>query len=258
MALAVALNADVGESFGAWRMGNDEALLPLIDSANIACGFHGGDPLILRKTLRLAKAAGIGVGAHPSFPDLAGFGRRFMALSGEELEACIAYQLAAFSGMARQEGLAMDHVKPHGALNNAAAADRALADVVVRAIKAFDPGTVLLAPALSHLAAAGRAAGLAVVDEIFADRTYMDDAQLTPRSRPDAMVHDASHACAHVLGMLKAGAIVTLSGKHLPTPIGSVCVHGDGPEAVATARVLRGALAANGVTLAPLRRQEAR
>jgi 5-oxoprolinase (ATP-hydrolysing) subunit A len=252
MTLRIALNADVGESYGAWRMGNDEALFPLIDSANIACGFHGGDPLTLRNTLRLAKAAGISVGAHPSFPDLVGFGRRYMAMSKDELSACIAYQLAAFAGMARQEGLAMGHVKPHGALNNAACADRVLADTVAGAIKAFDSTTTLLAPALSHLYAAGEAAGLKVVAEIFADRTYGDDGQLTPRSHPHAMVHEAAAASAHVLGMIRAGGLKTLSGKTLPTPIGSVCVHGDGPDAVETARIIRNDLKAQGVTLAPL------
>ena len=252
MTRTIALNADVGESYGAWRMGHDEALIPLIDSANIACGFHGGDPLTLRNTLRLAKTAGISVGAHPSFPDLVGFGRRYMAMSSVELSACIAYQLAAFSGMAAQEGLKMGHVKPHGALNNAACADRALADTVAGAIKAFDPETILLAPALSHLYAAGEASGLKVVAEIFADRTYGDDGQLTPRSHPDAMVHDAAAASAHVLGMLRAGGLKTLSGKTLPAPIGSVCVHGDGPEAVATACQIRGNLKAQGVILAPL------
>lgn len=248
----LSLNADLGESFGAWRMGNDAALMPLIDSANIACGFHGGDPLVLRNTLALAKGAGVGVGAHPSFPDLVGFGRRFMAMSGEELSACIAYQLAAFSGMARQAGLPMGHVKPHGALNNAACADRALADVVATTIADFDPHAVLLAPALSPLYAAGEAAGLKVAAEIFADRTYQDDGQLTPRSHPDAMVHGGEASARHVLAMLAAGGIISRSGKVLPAPITSVCIHGDGPEAVAAAATLRSALKDRGLTLAPL------
>lgn len=249
---SVAINADLGESFGAWSMGNDAGLMPHIDVANIACGFHGGDPLVLRNTLRLAKSAGVAVGAHPSFPDLVGFGRRFMAMSKDELSACIAYQLAAFSGMARQEGLAMAHVKPHGALNNAACADRALADVVAGAIAAFDPATILLAPALSQLYAAGKAAGLKVAAEIFADRTYQDDGQLTPRSHPDAMVHGAEASSRHVAAMLKAGGIVTRSGKVLSAPITSICIHGDGPHAEAAARDLRETLAAEGIGFAPL------
>lgn len=245
----VAINADLGESFGSWHMGNDEALMPLIDTANVACGFHAGDPLILRNTLRLARAAGVEVGAHPSFPDLVGFGRRYMAMSKDELSACITYQLAAFSGMARQEGLRMAHVKPHGALNNAACADRALADVVAGAIAAFDRETILLAPALSHLYEAGRAAGLKVAAEIFADRTYQDDGQLTPRSQPHAMVHGAQAASAHVLAMLRAGGIMAYSGKILAAPVTSICVHGDGKEAVAFAALLRNNLKAEGYEL---------
>lgn len=252
MAPTIALNADCGESYGAYVMGNDAALMQHLDVANIACGFHGGDPLVIRTALRQAKAAGVRVGAHPSYPDLAGFGRRFMALTAEELCACIAYQLAAFSGMARQEGLEMSHVKPHGALNNAACADRKLADVVVAAIQAFDPATILLAPALSQLHAAGEAAGLRVASEIFADRTYQDDGQLTPRAQPHAMVHGVDAATDHVLAMLRAGGLVARSGKVLSAPIHSVCVHGDGPEAVAFAASLRVALQAEGVTLGPL------
>lgn len=246
---AISMNADLGESFGAWQMGNDEALMPLIDTANVACGFHAGDPLILRNTLRLARKNGIEVGAHPSFPDLVGFGRRYMAMPKDELSACIAYQLAAFSGMARQEGLRMAHVKPHGALNNAACADRALADVVAGAVAAFDPSTILLAPALSQLYEAGLAAGLKVAAEIFADRTYQDDGQLTPRAQPHAMVHGAEAASAHVLAMLRSGGIVARSGKVLPAPITSICVHGDGKEAVEFAAMLRASLQAEGHTL---------
>lgn len=250
--MKIALNADCGESYGAFVMGDDAALMPHLDCANIACGFHGGDPLAILVALRRAKAAGVQVGAHPSYPDLAGFGRRFMAMPADELAAAIAYQLAAFSGLARQEGFAMVHVKPHGALNNAACADRKLADVVVAAMRAFDADAILLAPALSQLYEAGKAAGLKVASEIFADRTYQDDGQLTPRSQPDAMVHGVEAATAHVLGMLRAGGIVARSGKVLPAPIHSVCVHGDGPEAVAFAASLREALLAEGVTLGPL------
>jgi UPF0271 protein len=245
-AMRINLNADLGESFGAWRMGADEAMLSIVDSANVACCFHAGDPLVLRKTLRAAKAAGVGVGAHPSFPDLQGFGRRYMAMAADELEAMIQFQLAAFAGMARMEGLDMVHVKPHGALNNAACDDIKLARVVAGAIKAFDPQSILLAPALSQLAAAGEEAGLKVINEIFADRAYMDNGALAPRSRPDAMIHGASASLAHVRAMLAEGALISLSGKRLPTKIGSICVHGDGPEAVATARALREGLKAEG------------
>jgi len=246
------LNADLGESFGAWEMGRDAELLASIDSANIACGFHAGDPLVMRRTLQRAKAAGVGVGAHVSFPDLQGFGRRPMTIPPAELEAIVLYQLAALDGMARTEGLAMGHVKPHGALSNMACTDAALARTVAGAIKAFDPALILLAPALSELARAGCAAGLPVVEEIFADRAYLDDGSLAPRSRPDAMIHGAEASLAHVVAMLDEQALISVSGARLPTAIGSICVHGDGPDAVRTARFLRAELLARGARLAPL------
>lgn len=246
------LNADLGESYGAWVMGNDAEMLRVVGSANLACGFHGGDPLVMRQTLQLAKQFGVSVGAHPSYPDLQGFGRRRMAMAPDELEAAILYQIAALDGMARAEGLRVSHVKPHGALNNAACADRSLADTVVRAIRAYDPALILLAPALSELCAAGHAAGLAVVEEVFADRAYLDDGQLVPRSRADAMIHGAEASYTHVRRMLDEGAIVSVNGKRLPCRIGSVCVHGDGAEAVATARYLRQHLEADGRSLVAL------
>ncbi len=246
------LNADLGESFGAWQMGSDAELLAIIDSANVACGFHAGDPLVMRRTLQLAKAAGVGVGAHVSFPDLQGFGRRAMTIPAPELEAIVLYQLAALDGMARTEGLAMRHVKPHGALSNMACADAALARTVVAAMKAYDPALILLAPALSELCRAGHAAGVPVVEEIFADRAYLDDGTLVPRSRPDALIHGADAALAHVCAMLDGQALVTVGGRRLPTAIGSICVHGDSPDAVRTARFLRDELTRRGYRPAPL------
>ena len=246
------LNADLGESFGAWQMGQDTELLGSLDSASIACGFHAGDPLVMRDTLRRARAAGVGVGAHPAYPDLQGFGRRPMTLPAAELEAILIYQMAALAGMARAEGLAMVHVKPHGALSNMACVDTTLAGTVVTAIRAFDASLILLAPACSALADAGRRAGLRVVEEIFADRAYQDDGSLVPRSRPDALIHGAAASLAHVLAMLEAGALISLNGTHRPTPIGSSCVHGDSPGAVATARVLRAGLLERGYRLAGL------
>ncbi len=249
---SINLNADLGESFGAWTMGSDAQLMQSIDSANIACGFHAGDPLVMRNTLRLAKAAGVGVGAHPSFPDLQGFGRRPMQMKADELEAALIYQIAALDGMARSEGMTVGHVKIHGALSNMACADAALARTVVGAIATFNDRLILLAPALSELAVAGRAAGLPVVDEIFADRAYLDDGQLVPRSRPDAMVHGAQASFAHVSAMLREQALISVTNKRLPTSIGSICVHGDGPEAVATAAYLREELTRNDWRLLPL------
>lgn len=250
--MKINLNADLGESFGAWTMGEDAALLGVVNSANIACGFHAGDPLVMRNTVRTALAAGVGLGAHPAYPDLQGFGRRPMTLAPAELEAVILYQIGALAGMAASEGGRLSHVKPHGALNNQACEDAALADVVARAVRAFDRDLILLAPALSELQSAGQRAGLAVAAEIFADRAYTDAATLVPRSRPGAVIHDADAVVAHVLRMLQAGGIVAASGKLLPTAMHSICVHGDTPGAVDNARRLRAALQAEGWQMAGL------
>jgi len=252
MGKKVNLNADLGESFGAWSMGADEQILPLIGSANLACGFHAGDPLVMRTTLRLAEQNGVTIGAHPAYPDLQGFGRRRMTIAADELEAIILYQIGALSGLARAEGTTVTHVKPHGALSNMACESEKIAETVARAIKAHDSDLILLAPALSPLADAGNAAGLKVVQEIFADRAYLDDGQLVPRSRPDAMIHGAEAALAHVEAMLTEGALVCASGKRLPTKIGSICVHGDGPDAVEIARHLNKALRDKGYDLVGL------
>jgi UPF0271 protein len=246
------LNADLGESFGAWVMGNDAELLGIVNSANVACGFHAGDPLVMRRTLALARQHGVSVGAHPSYPDLQGFGRRRMAMSAPELQAAIQYQIGALDGIARVEGCKLSHVKPHGALSNAACEDRTLADVVAQAIRDYDRELILLAPALSQLYFAGEAAGLPMVEEVFADRAYRDDGQLVARNQPGAMIHGADASWAHVERMLAEGALVSQTGKRLRCRIGSICVHGDGAEAVQTARALRERLAAAGYALVTL------
>lgn len=246
------LNADLGESFGAWSMGSDSALLDVVGSANIACGFHGGDPLVMRQTVRAARERGVSIGAHPSFPDLQGFGRRRMDIPTDELAAMLIYQIGALQAMAAVEGHAVSHVKPHGALNNMACADARLADVVAGAVAAVSRDLILLAPAHSQLAQAGARAGLPVALEVFADRAYLDDGQLVPRSQPGAMIHGAQASLDHVLRMLDAGGLVTLSGKVLPTKIHSICVHGDGPDAVASARCIAAGLEQAGHITAPL------
>lgn len=246
------LNADLGESFGAWRMGDDAELLQIIGSANIACGFHAGDPVVMRETVRLAVAKGVSLGAHPAFQDLQGFGRRVMQLSPKELEATILYQVGALQAMAAAEGGRVSHVKPHGALNNMACADEAMATTVARAVKALDRELILLAPAHSALERAGEAAGLRVAREVFADRSYQADGQLTPRSQPGAVLHGAQDCVQHVLRMLEAGGLVTTDGQRLPTRIDSICVHGDGPGAVEAARAIRAALEAAGHRLVTL------
>jgi len=245
------LNADLGESFGAWRMGDDDGLFRVVQSASIACGFHAGDPVIMRKTVAAALAAGVSIGAHPSYPDLQGFGRRSLKCSAEEVEALVIYQIGALDGFARAQGTRVSHVKPHGALSNDACRDRALADAIARAIRAYGRELILLAPALSLLAQAGRIAGLKVALEIFADRAYENDATLSPRQREGAVLHETATCLDHVAAMLKSGGVVTRDGKILPTPIHSICVHGDSPGAVATATALKNELATQ-FTLCPL------
>lgn len=252
MTMEINLNADLGESFGAWKMGDDTAMLAIVGSASIACGFHAGDPLVMRRTLHAARKAGCSIGAHPSFPDLQGFGRRPMQMAADELQAMILYQLAALAGMARVEGMAMTHVKPHGALNNMAAEDDALATRVARAVRSFDTGLILLAPAGSKLAEAGAREGLAVAGEIFADRAYTEDGHLVPRSQPGAVLTDTRECVRHVLRMLDAGGIVSLSGRRLAVPFHSICVHGDNTHAVEVARAVRKALEDSGCALKPL------
>lgn len=245
----VNLNADLGESFGAWRMGDDAAMLALVNSASVACGFHAGDPLVMRHTVRNAQAQGVSIGAHPGFPDLQGFGRRRMQLSAPELEAMLIYQIAALQGVARSEGASVTHLKPHGALNNMACVDRELAETVVRAMRSLDRELVLLAPARSELVTAGRSAGVRVVEEVFADRAYMDDGSLVPRSHPQAMVHGADACLAHVRRILDEGRITSINGKRLRVAARSICVHGDGPDALGAARAIRDGLTAAGYEL---------
>ena len=246
MTKTINLNADLGESFGAWKMGEDEALLQVVRSANIACGFHAGDPLVMRHTVRTALAAGVSLGAHPAYPDLQGFGRRPMKMAPAELEAMVIYQVGALAGMAAAEGGRVTHVKPHGALNNQACEDAALADAVARAVKAIDSGLILLAPVLSELYFAGERIGLKVAGEVFADRAYTDAGTLVPRGRPGAVIHDHDKLVGHVLRMLDAGGVVSQSGKVLPGAMDSICVHGDTLGAVESARQLRVALEVRG------------
>lgn len=245
------LNADMGEGFGPWPMGDDAGLLGVIGAANIACGFHAGDPVVMRRTVRAAKAAGVEIGAHPGFPDLEGFGRREMRLSADEVAALVVYQIGAMLGVAAAEGARVTHVKPHGALNNMACREEPLAAAVAGAIAAVDRGLILLAPATSALWRAGLAAGLPTAAEIFADRTYQPDGQLTPRSRPDALIHDPAESVAQIARFLRAGGIVA-GGATLATPLHSVCVHGDGPQAARIAAAVRDGLAAEGVALVGL------
>ena len=252
MAMLLNLNSDLGESFGAWEMAGDEPMLGIVNSANVACGYDAGDPLVMMRTLALAGKNGVSVGAHPGFPDLQGFGRRRMDIPAAELEAMLIYQIGALDACARAQGLRVTHVKPHGALSNIACADRKVADVVARAVHRLDPTLILLAPAASQMVLAGREQGLPVIEEIFADRAYLDDGNLVPRSQPGAMIHGAEASLAHVMRMVAEQALVSINGKRIPVEPQSICVHGDNAEAVATAQALREGLTRAGYRLATL------
>lgn len=252
--MRINVNADLGESYGSFVMGNDAALLGIVGTANVACGMHGGDPLVMRDTILRARDAKVSIGAHPGYADLHGFGRHAMHLSDAELDALLIYQIGAIAAMGRVLGWPITHVKPHGALNNQACADKRMADVIARTIASCDASLILLAPVLSELAAAGADAGLRVALEVFADRTYEPDGQLTPRSIGGSVLHDPAQARDHVLRMVEAGGIVTRQGKVIPTAFHSVCVHGDGNAALETARAVTDALLAGGHQVEPLDR----
>ena len=249
MSIKINLNADLGESFGPWKMGGDDAMLKIVTSANVACGFHASDPLVMVTTAKRAKENGVSLGAHPGFPDLQGFGRRRMDIPANELEAMMIYQIGALQACASVEGVAVTHVKPHGALHNIACDDRKVADVLARAIYRVNPKLILLAPSASQLLEAGRAIGLRLVEEIYADRGYTDAGSLVPRSQPGAMIHGAEASLAHVMQMLKEKALISVNGKRIPANPQSICVHGDGADAVATAQALKDGLTAAGMTL---------
>jgi UPF0271 protein len=244
------LNADLGESFGAWSMGSDDAMLRIVNSANVACGFHAGDPLVMLNTAVLAKSNGVSIGAHPGYPDLQGFGRRRMDIPLPELEAMLTYQIGALEACARVQGSKVTHVKPHGALSNIACADRKVADAIARAVQRLDQALILLAPAASQLIAAGREKGLPVVEEVFADRAYLDDGNLVPRSQPGAMIHGAEASLQHVMRMVEESALISINGKRIPVNPQSICVHGDNVDAVATAQAIRDGLIQAGFRLA--------
>jgi 5-oxoprolinase (ATP-hydrolysing) subunit A len=247
----VDLNADVGESFGAWRLGDDEAMLALVTSANMACGFHAGDPLTLRRACAHAVARGVRIGAQVSYRDLAGFGRREMTVPPDELEAEILYQIAALDGIARAEGGRVSYVKPHGALYNRAARDREQAAAIAAAVVSYDPGLPLLTLPGSATEAAAAEVRLRTVIEAFADRGYADDGSLVPRGQPGALVTSPGAVAERAVAMVTRGVVDTVEGHRLELNPRSVCVHGDTQGAVALATAVRGALERAGVTLAP-------
>jgi UPF0271 protein len=250
--MKIDLNADVGESFGAYTIGADAELIPTITSANVACGFHGGDPAVMRRTVRMARDAGVAVGAHPGFQDLAGFGRRDMRVTPQEAEDIVLYQIAALAGIARSEGVPLRHVKPHGALYNMAVRDGALAAAIARAVRAFDPTLVLFALPESELTRAGEACGLAVAAEGFADRSYEPDGSLTPRSHKGAVMHETAAVVARAVRMVTEGKVTAVDGSEIGVRVQTICTHGDTPGAQELTRAIRAGLERAGVTIAPV------
>lgn len=248
------LNADVGESFGPWPMGDDAQLIPLVSSVNVACGFHAGDPMTIERTVRLAVAAGAAVGAHPGYPDLAGFGRRELAMPAAELEAAILYQVAAVAAFARDAGVELHHVKSHGALYNLAARDEGVAETVARAIRRFSRDVVLVGLAGSRLLDAGRAAGLAVAAEAFPDRAYEPDGSLRSRSLPDAVLTDSDAIASRAVSMARDRRVVAAGGSTVEVDVQTLCLHGDTPGAAAHAAAVRAALEAAGIGVRPVAR----
>jgi UPF0271 protein len=233
------LNSDLGESYGAFQIGADQQLFPLISSANVACGFHGGDPRTIDRTVNTASAQGVRIGAHPSYPDLVGFGRRVIAATPDEIYADLLYQLGALDAFCRANGVAMQHVKAHGALNNVAARDEGVAGAIAAAVKAFDPSLLIYAMPQSAMMAAAEQVGLPIVREAFADRAYNPDATLVARSKPGAMVTDPAEASERMSRLITQGRIRTIDGDDLLLEADSICVHSDTPTAVAIATALR-------------------
>ncbi|SEM62136.1 UPF0271 protein [Roseovarius tolerans] len=250
MQASVDLNADMSESFGPWTMGDDAALLEVVSSANIACGFHAGDPDVMARSMAGAVARDVGIGAHPGFADLQGFGRRRIDLGHETLGNLVRYQLGAAQAMARAAGGKVRHLKLHGALANMASEDAELARAAYTAALSVDPEIIVMVLAGTAQEVAARDLGARMACEIFADRAYNDDCTLVDRRKPDAVIHDAALASARILEMIRAGAIIAESGKHIATRIDTICLHGDTPEAVEIARGLRAELEAAGVAVA--------
>lgn len=248
---SIDINSDLGEGFGAWQMGDDAAMLAIVTSANVACGFHAGDPAGILGVLKEAAARGVSVGAHVAYRDLAGFGRRNMEPSSAELVGDVIYQIGALQGLARAAGTEVRYVKPHGALYNTIAHDKRQAADVIAAIKALDPRLAFMALAGAPIVEQARAAGLTVVCEAFADRAYNADGSLVSRRLPGAVIHDPAAIAARTVRMVEEGRVTAIDGTDIALDAQSICVHGDTPSAVVIARTLRDALVERGVALKP-------
>ncbi|MES2830341.1 MAG: 5-oxoprolinase subunit PxpA [Bacteroidota bacterium] len=231
-AFTVDLNCDMGESYGAYTIGNDEAVMPFVSSVNIACGFHGGDPSVMKRTVELALKYGLKIGAHPGLPDLQGFGRREMKVSDEEVYDMVLYQIGALASIVQVQGGKLHHVKPHGALYNMAAKDSKLAVAIAQAVKDFDKALVFYGLSGSELIVAGKSVGLTTANEVFADRTYQADGSLTPRSKPNALITNEEEAIEQVMKMVTQGLVTSQDNRHVSISADTICLHGDGEHAV--------------------------
>jgi len=247
--MRIDLNCDMGESFGAFSIGNDEALMDYVSSVNIACGFHAGDPSVMRRTVALAAKKGIAIGAHPGYADLQGFGRREIKMSPPEVYEMVLYQIGALSGFAKIAGAALDHVKPHGALYNTAAKDRQLARAIAQAVFDFDPRLVYFGLSGSAMIEEAKQVGLRTASEVFADRTYQDDGSLTPRTREDAMITSPAAAVAQVVRMVTHGEVASTTGKLIKVKADTICIHGDGHHALEFAKTIHQALKENQIEI---------
>lgn len=245
----VDLNSDMGESFGAWRSGDDEAMLGIVSSANIACGFHGGDPEVMAASFKTAKEKRVAVGAHPGYADLWGFGRRVIPHSAGEIERLVAYQIGAAQALSAYAGHPITYVKAHGALGNQTQTDPDVALAVCRAVKAVDPKLGCLTIALGHQERIAQEMGLSTFSEIFADRAYTEEGHLVSRKLPGAVIHDEAEAATRAVRMVRDGAIETVSGKRIETPIHSICVHSDTPQSIRIAAAVRAALEEAGMSV---------
>lgn len=248
----VDLNSDLGESFGRYTIGSDDRIIPLITSANIACGFHASDPVVMMKTVNMVKKASTGAGAHPGYPDLMGFGRRNMNVSHEEAKAYTLYQISALGGMCKAAGVKLSHVKPHGAMYNMAGKDYELSKAICEAIKEYDPSLIVMGLAGSQMVKAARDMGLKTAEEVFADRAYEEDGSLVARSKPGAMIEDEEEAIARVVRMIKEGKVQAITGNDIDIKADSVCVHGDGEKALLFVEKIRKALTDEGIEICPL------
>ena len=252
MDLRIDLNSDLGESFGPWSLGDDATLMSSITSANVACGFHAGDPGVMRRTLSLAKRHSVAVGAHPGFPDLVGFGRREMQATAREVEDFVLYQIAALAGLAAADGIRLQHVKAHGALYNMAARDRSLADAIARAVAAFDRSLILFGLPDSELLRAGEAAGLATAAEAFADRAYEPDGSLASRRKANSVIHDPDDVVRRAIAIVRDGAIAATNGAMVTLRADTLCLHGDTPGAAQLAEKVRAGLETAGISVRSL------